>query len=71
MLLCAYLANATMVKGAGEGSNDLDATNANTTPRIMLWMSPTYLSGFMLFLFTLIMFFFGVNMLGGIMVPNY
>ena len=71
MLLCAYVANAQMAKAGEEGSSGVGADIANTTPRIMLWMSPTYLSGFMLFLFTLIMFFFGVNMLGSIMVPNY
>ena len=79
MLLCTYLANAGGGMGMPAGSSTTGGktttTNANVgddsqyPPRIMFWMSPNYLSSFMLFLFTLYMFMFGAGMLGSVQVP--
>ena len=53
-------------KNANAGSEAGVGDDSQYPPRIMFWMSPNYLSSFMLFLFTLYMFMFGAGMLGSV-----
>ena len=40
-------------------------------PRIMYWVTPFFVSGFLLFVFMLLIFNVGVGLLNDIRVPNY
>ena len=61
--------------GSTASSADLDDDSAEaedtTVPPIMYWVTPFFVSAFLLFIFMVLIFNIGVGLLNDITVPNY
>ena len=61
--------------GSTESSKDLSddaaADDGTVVPPIMYWVTPFFVSAFLLFIFMVLIFNVGVGLLNDITVPNY